>query len=96
MLYEVIVCQQGILRLTDLLAVVIRLFKIKNLEMRILDSQENIEEIDWNKNAITILTKRNNIYLSKNEKLICLFFIYKNRNTGNNNRDNIELKITEL
>jgi hypothetical protein len=39
-------CRQGILRLTDLLAVVIRLFEIESLEMRVSDSHGNIEKVD--------------------------------------------------
>ena len=63
--------------------------------MRVLDLRGNIEEVDWDKDVITIFIEESNIRVSKNGKLVCLFFIYKRRNTGNDSHDNTGPKTTE-
>ena len=46
MQYEVVVCQRGTLQIDGLLAVVIHLFEIDSLEMRVVDSRGNNEQVD--------------------------------------------------
>jgi hypothetical protein len=91
----VVVCRQGTLRLTGFLAVVIRLFQVESLEMRVSDSHGNTEEVDWDEGTIAILAGRNNVRLSKNSNLVCIFFTYKKRIAGNNPHDNAGPNITE-
>jgi hypothetical protein len=50
-------CRQRNLRLTDLLAIIIRLFKVENLEIRILDSHGNIKKVNWDEDTITVLVR---------------------------------------
>ena len=83
MQYEVVVCWRGTLQIDGLLAVVIRLFEIDSLEMRVVDSRGNNEQVDWGKGAIAVLAGGSNVCLSKTGKLICLFFTYKRINKAN-------------
>ena len=63
--------------------------------MRISDSQENTEEIDWDKDIITVLTEGSNVRLSKNSKLVSLILTYKRRNAGDDLYDSLGLKVLE-
>jgi hypothetical protein len=94
MKYEVVVCQEGTLRLTGLLAVVIRLFEVESLGMEVSDSQGNIEQVDWDKGAIAVLAGGSNVRLSESGKLVCMFFTYKRRNTADD-QANAGSKTTE-
>ena len=89
-------CRQETLRLTGFLAIVIRLFQIKSLKIRISNSHENTEEMNQDKGTITILIRKSNVRLSKNNNLICIFFTYKKRIAGNDPYDNTGPNITEL
>jgi len=96
--YELVVCQHGTLRLTGLLAVVIRLFEVDSLEMKVSDSRGNSEQVDWGKGAIAVLAGGSDVRLSKTGKLVCLFFTYKRRDEardGAHNPDDAGSKITK-
>jgi hypothetical protein len=91
--YELVVCQQGPLSLTGILAaVVIRLFEVENLEMIVSDSQGNKEEVNWEKGDIAVLAGGCNVHLSGNGRLVCIFLTYNRRNIGNDSINNTELK----
>jgi hypothetical protein len=73
MQYKMIIWQQRNSHLRNLFAIIIiRLFEVKNLEMRVSDSPENTEEVDWDKGAIAVLAGESNVRLSKNGKLVSL------------------------
>lgn len=63
--------------------------------MRVLDSQRNTEEVDWDKGAIAVLVGGSNVHLSKNGKLMCIILTYKRRNAGDDPHDKIGPKIRE-
>jgi hypothetical protein len=96
MQYEVVVWRQGASNLKGLFtAVVIRLFEVESLEMRVSDSQGNMEEVDWDKGAIAVLAGGSNVRLSKNGKLVSLILTYKRRNAGDDPHDSIGPKVPE-
>jgi hypothetical protein len=81
--YELVVCQQGPLSLTGILAaVVIRLFEVENLEMIVSDSQGNTEKVNWEEGDIAVLAGGCNVDLSGNGKLVCVILTYNRRDTG--------------
>jgi hypothetical protein len=87
--YELVVCQQGSLSLTGILAaVVIRLFEVGNLEMIVSDSQGNTEEVNWEEGDIAVLAGGCNVDLSGNGKLVCVFLPYKRKNIGSDSNTN--------
>ena len=91
--YELVVCQQGPLSLTGILAaVVIRLFEVKNLEMIVSDSQGKTEKVNWEKGDIAVLAGGCNVDLSGNGRLVCVFLTYNRRNIGNDSIDDMEPK----